>query len=130
MKPMLTDESSLRSSVLPDSVLVWKRRSKPLPSYVIVSKTLAVNLRHTYLGGKSHSAAGKQVAITRVGGEQAELGLVDESEEVLDLLLQRNFILVLRSVGVSGLGAGIGVAEGRHGECLWCSCESGLEGGL
>jgi hypothetical protein len=32
MKPMLTDESSLRSSVLPDSVLVWKRRSKPFPS--------------------------------------------------------------------------------------------------
>jgi hypothetical protein len=41
MKPMLTDESSLRSSVLPDSVLVWKRRSKPLPSYNIVSQKLS-----------------------------------------------------------------------------------------
>lgn len=31
-KPMLTDESSLRSSVLPDSVFVWKSRSKPFAS--------------------------------------------------------------------------------------------------
>jgi hypothetical protein len=33
MKPRLTEACSLRSSVLPDSVLVWKRRSKPFPSY-------------------------------------------------------------------------------------------------
>jgi hypothetical protein len=41
MKPMLTEESSLRSSVLPDSVLVWKRRSKPFPScYLSASHSL------------------------------------------------------------------------------------------
>lgn len=36
MKPMLTEGWEVRSSVLPDSVLVWKRRSKPLPSYRLV----------------------------------------------------------------------------------------------
>ena len=70
----------------------------------------------TYLGGEGHRAAGKQVAVAGVCGEQAELGLVNEGEEVLDLLLQGHLILVLRSVRVRGLGAGVGVAEGRHGE--------------
>lgn len=81
----------------------------------------------TYLGGKSHSTAGKQVAVASVCGEEAELSLVDESEEIFDLLLQGDLILVLCCVGVGGLGAGVGVAEGRHGESLWCSCEFGLE---
>jgi hypothetical protein len=31
-KEMLIEGSSFRSSVLPDSVLVWKRRSMPPPS--------------------------------------------------------------------------------------------------
>ncbi len=55
--------------------------------------------------------------------KQAELGLVDETEKVFNLLLQRHFVLVLLGVGVGGLGAGVGVAEGRHGESLWSSCE-------
>ena len=33
-KAMLIDLWASRSSVLPDSVLVWKRRSGPLPSYI------------------------------------------------------------------------------------------------
>lgn len=42
MKPMLTEESSLRSSVLPDSVLVWKRRSNPFASYYFVSSCICI----------------------------------------------------------------------------------------
>ena len=80
-----------------------------------------------YLGSESHSTAGKQIAVAGVCGEQAELGLVDESEQVFDLLLQGDLVLVLCCVGVGGLGAGIGVAEGRHGESLWYSCKFGLE---
>lgn len=81
----------------------------------------------TYLSGEGHSTAGKEVAVSSMCGEQAELGLVDEGEEVLNLLLQRYLILVLLGVGIGVLGAGVGVAEGRHGEGLWCSCESSLE---
>jgi hypothetical protein len=43
MKPTLTDLCSLRSSVLPDSVLVWKRRSKPCPSYYTSALSLMTN---------------------------------------------------------------------------------------
>jgi len=81
----------------------------------------------TYLGGESHSAAGKQVAVAGVCGEQAELGLVNEGKKVLDLLLQGNLILVLRGVGVGSLGAGVGVAEARHGESLWVAGEFALK---
>lgn len=95
-----------------------------------VSLDLGSGLWVIYLGGQSHSATGEQVAVACVGGEQAELGLVNEGEKVLDLLLQRYLILVLCCVWVGGLGAGVGVAEGRHGESLWCSCEFGLEGRL
>lgn len=96
----------------------------------IVSLDLGSWLRVTYLGGKSHSAAGKQIAVACVGGEQAELGLVNEGKKVLNLLLQRDLILVLCCVWVGGLGAGVGVAEGRHGESLWCSFVFSLEGRL
>lgn len=81
----------------------------------------------TYLGGESHSTAGKQVAVACVCGEQAELGLVNEGEEVLDLLLQGHLILVLRGVGIGGLGAGVGVTEARHGESLWDASKFALE---
>lgn len=84
----------------------------------------------TYLGGESHSAAGEQVAVASVCGEQAELGLVDEGEEVLNLLLQRSLVLVLCCVRVGSLGAGVRVAEGSHGESLWDSCEFRVERGL
>lgn len=86
-----------------------------------------LTLRVTYLGGESHSAAGKQVAVAGVCSEQTELGLVNEGKEVLDLLLQGHLILVLRSVRVGGLGAGVGVAEGRHGESLRDASEITLE---
>jgi hypothetical protein len=82
----------------------------------------------TYLGGEGHRAAGKQVAVAGVCGEQAELGLVNEREEVLDLFLQGHLILVLRGVGVGSLGAGVGVAKARrHGEGLWDASEFTLE---
>jgi len=50
-----------------------------------------------------------------VCGEEAELGLVDEGEKILNLLFQRGLLLVLLGVGVGILRAGVGVAEaGRH----------------
>jgi hypothetical protein len=57
MKPMLTDESSLRSSVLPDSVLVWKRRSKPFPScFLSISHSLPAAVFVAHLGSQSHAS--------------------------------------------------------------------------
>ena len=47
-------------------------------------------------------------------GQEAELGLVDEAEEVLNLLLQGRLLLVLLCVWVGILGAGVGVAESRR----------------
>jgi hypothetical protein len=44
-------------------------------------------------------------------GQQAELGVVDERKEVLDLLLESHFLLVLRDIGIRRLGARVGVAE-------------------
>jgi hypothetical protein len=44
-------------------------------------------------------------------GQEAELGVVDELDEILDLLLEADLVLVLRHVWVGGLGAGIRVAE-------------------
>ena len=81
----------------------------------------------TYLGGEGHSTAGKQIAVSGLCGEQAELGLVNEGEEILDLLLQGDLFLVLRSVRVGSLRAGVGVAEARHGESLWDASEFTLE---
>jgi hypothetical protein len=49
-------------------------------------------------------------------GQEAELGVVDELEEILDLLLEAGIVLVLRRVRVGVLRAGVCVAEaGRHG---------------
>jgi hypothetical protein len=44
-------------------------------------------------------------------GQEAELGVVDELEEILDLLLEAGLVLVLRRVWIGGLGAGVRVAE-------------------
>ena len=81
---------------------------------ILLEAIILLSLRVTYLGGEGHRAAGKQVAVAGVCGEQAELGLVNEGEEVLDLLLQRHLLEVLLRVRVGGLGAGVCVAEGRH----------------
>lgn len=91
-----------------------------MPSYICIRLMVTYpQLLMTYLSSEGHGTAGKQVAVVSMCGEQAELGLVDEGEKVLDLLLQGDLILVLLGVGVGGLGAGVCVAEGRHGECLW-----------
>jgi hypothetical protein len=57
MKPMLTEESSFRSSVLPDSVLVWKRMSSPFASYLFVSMyPYSRSDSSGYLCGHGHSS--------------------------------------------------------------------------
>jgi hypothetical protein len=49
-------------------------------------------------------------------GQKAELCLVDERDEILDLLLEGGVILVLRDVWVGVLRARVCVTEaGRHG---------------
>ena len=54
-----------------------------------------------YLCGESHAARCEQ-PVGCPGGEEAELGLVDEVLEVLDLLFQGGLLLVVRSVWVGG----------------------------
>lgn len=49
-----------------------------------------------------------------MGRHHAQLALVNESGEVVDLLFQCRLLLVLLGVGVCGLGAGVCVAEVRH----------------
>jgi hypothetical protein len=60
-----------------------------------------------------------------LGGQQAELALVDEALEVLDLLLERGLLEVLCGVRVGGLAAGVCVGEGRHFEGLFVDGRKG-----
>lgn len=67
-----------------------------------------------YLGSKCHCSRSQKIAVSNLCGQEAELGLVDEAEQILNLLLQRRLLEVLLSVGVGSLGAGIRIAEARH----------------
>jgi hypothetical protein len=72
----------------------------------------------TYPGGDGHASAGKKTVLS-LGGHHAELALVDEGLEVLDLLLKRGILEVLCGVRVGRLAAGVCVGEpGRHLEGL------------
>lgn len=69
----------------------------------------------TYPGGDSHASAGEETFVG-LGSQHAELALVDEALEVLDLLLERGLLEVLCGVRVGGLAAGVCVGEGSHSE--------------
>ena len=81
-----------------------------------------------YPGGDSHAPAGKKTLVS-LGGQHAELALVDEALEVLDLLLEGGLLEVLCGVRVGGLVAGVGVGEGRHSEGLFVDCCEGWDEG-
>ena len=74
--------------------------------------------------GDSHAPACEKTFVS-LGGQQAELALVDEALEVLDLLLERGLLEVLCGVRVGGLAAGVCVGEGRHFEGLFVACRKG-----
>lgn len=83
--------------------------------------------------GEGHASAGEKTVLS-LGGHHAELALVDECLQVLDLLLERGLLDVLCGVRVGGLVAGVGVGEGRHSEGLsvdccesWCESASNAE---
>ena len=63
-----------------------------------------------YPGGDSHAPAGKKTLVS-LGSQHAELALVDEALEVLNLLLEGRVLDVLCGVRVGGLGAGVCVGE-------------------
>jgi hypothetical protein len=76
--------------------------------------------------GDGHASAGKKT-ILGLGGHHAELALVDESLQVLDLLLEGGVLEVLCGVRVGGLAAGVGVGEGRHSGGLSVDCCEGWD---
>jgi hypothetical protein len=120
-KARLISECSWRSSVLPDSVLVWKMKSMPLSSCVVGLVNVRAILKIVWKAhpcGDGHASASKKT-ILGLGGHHAELALVDESLQVLDLLLEGGVLEVLCGVRVGGLAAGVGVGEGRHSEGLF-----------
>ena len=80
--------------------------------------------RVAYPGGDSHAPAGEKT-ILGLGGHHAELALVDEALEVLNLLLERGLLEVLCGVRVGGLAAGVCVGEGRHFEGLFVDSRKG-----
>ena len=65
------------------------------------------------MGGDGHTSGCQEPAAFDPGRHHAKLAVRDEVDEVLDLLFQGRFILVLGLVGVGVLAAGVGVAE-RH----------------
>lgn len=75
----------------------------------------------THPGGDGHASAGEKT-ILGLGSHHAELALVDEALEVLNLLLEVGVLEVLRGVRVGGLAASVGVGEGRHIEGLPVDC--------
>lgn len=62
----------------------------------------------THPGGEGHASAGEQT-ILGLGSHHAELALVDEGLEVLDLLLEGGVLDVLCGVRVGGLSASLSV---------------------
>ena len=77
---------------------------------------VVTRVAETYLCGQGH-AAGCQQTSADSGGHHAELLLLDERNEILDLLLELWRLLVLGGVWVRGLvsRSGVGVAV-RHSE--------------
>jgi len=91
---------------------------------VSVCSDLFGGYQATHPCGEGHASAGKKTVLS-LGGHHAELALINESLEVLDLLLEGGVLDVLRGVRVGGLVAGVGVGEGRHSEGLFVdSCKS------
>ena len=80
----------------------------------------------THPCGDSHASAGKKTVLS-LSGHHAELALVDECLQVLDLLLEGGVLEVLCGVRVGGLAAGVGVGEGRHSEGLSVDCCEGWD---
>jgi hypothetical protein len=70
-----------------------------------------------YLGGQRHASGCKEIAAGRLSRQHAELALLDEANEVVDLLLERGLIEVLLRIRVGRLAASVRVAEGRHDVC-------------
>lgn len=54
------------------------------------------------------------VAVRGLGGQHAVFDLGDEVDEVLDFLVQRRVLVVLRLVGVHGLCSRAGLDRARH----------------
>ena len=111
---------------------MWKMKSMPLSSCVVglvdVRAVLKKSVWQTHPCGDSHASAGKDVILS-LGGHHAELALVDERLQVLDLLLEGGLLEVLCGVRVGGLVAGVGVGEGRHSEGLFVDCCEGWDEG-
>jgi hypothetical protein len=80
-----------------------------------------------YLGSQSHGSRGQKVTVRNLCSQEAELGLVDEAEQVFALLLESGILKVLLDVRVGILGAGVRVAEARHVDR--CGGEYALSGG-
>jgi len=105
------------SFVLPDSVLVWKMRSTPSPSWfllVLVNESDVV-LGWTNLGRQCHASGYQSTARTITSGHHAEFAGRDELGESFDLLFDGSMVEVLGLIRVCWLGAGVGVGEGHFG---------------
>lgn len=74
----------------------------------------------THLGRQSHTSRDEQSAAVDTGGHHGELALLHKVDEVLDLFTEGGFIFVLLLVGIRGLAAGVGVAEGHSGWSNGC----------
>ena len=86
-----------------------------------MGRWLVFLVRITHPGGNSHASAGEKTVLG-LGGQHAELALVDEALEVLNLLLKGGVLDVLCGVRVGGFAAGVCVGEGRHLESLFVDC--------
>jgi hypothetical protein len=111
-KARLMSLSDFRSSVLPDSLLAWKRRSMPFPSYteVLVPNSLSIAGGKAYLCGQCHASRYKETALFNPSCHHTELGLLGEVDEIFYFGLQRDFLEVGLLVGIRGFGASVGIA--------------------
>jgi len=97
---MLMSESTLRSSVFPDSELEWKDQIDTV----------------SFSRSQCHASCGQFVCLGDMGGHQAELCLLSKGSEVLDLVLKGGIVHVVLLVGVCWLAAGLCVGV-RHVGC-------------
>lgn len=74
----------------------------------------------TCLGCQCHAARHELAGLSDACGHHAELLLLDEGDEVLDLVLQVGGVNVLGDIWVGGLVTGGSVAERHVGSSVCC----------